>query len=148
MVGPDTKRGWMPEKVCSDCGCVGCSWGSRSPEIVQEADPEGPFINFCAFCYGQRQERAADGLVPLPLGVKPPGVPEEFSGREITVVTKNGSEYHFGPPGDDGVRSVSCETRDIGFDKCKILLVEKGEPLWFRGTDRAIWTTSPIISVC
>ncbi len=147
----ETKKGWMPEELCSDCGCVGCFWGSRSPKIVPEADPEGAFISFCVFCYNQRQKRERDGADPLPLGVKPPGAPEGFSMQEITVVTESGSEYHFGPPDENGIRSVSCETRDIGFNKCKILLLEKGEDLWFRNTDigpeMAIWETTPVSSI-
>lgn len=149
-MGPDTKRGWMPEKTCSDCGCLGCSWGSKSPNIVPEVDPEGPFKHFCAFCYEQRQKRVKKEADPFPLGVKPPGVPERFSG-EITVVTKSGSEYHFTPPDKDDIRSVSCETRDIGFIKCKILLLQPWEGMWFRGIDVdpeiATWETSTVLAI-
>ena len=152
-MGPDTKRGWMPEKTCSDCGYTGCSWGSKSPNIIPEADSYGSFINFCTFCYDQRQRRAADGLDPLPLGVKLPGVPEEFSERAMTVVTEGGSKYPFGRPDKNDKRSVFSEnkTKEIGFNRCQILLLKEGEGMWFRGTgvdpDMATLRTSPVLSI-
>jgi len=147
-LGPDTRLGWRAEEVCADCGFAGCDIGTRQSDLVPGAqDTEGPFIPLCVFCYNQRQKRNEEGKPPLPLGVKPPGVPKQFLQRPITVVTQSGSEYKLGPPDKDGIRIVFCETRELGFSKCKILLIEEGESLWLRGVGvdpkEAYWQTSP-----
>ena len=151
-MGPDTRRGWDPKKICADCGVEGCSWSSRNSRIVPGAgDTEGPFASFCIFCYSQRSKRNKQDVSPLPLGVKPPGVPLEFIEQEITVITQSGSEYNFGLPEQESPREVSCKTRDLGFSKCEILLLEKGQPIWLRGADvdpkDAYWQTSPVTSI-
>ncbi|KPJ71350.1 hypothetical protein AMJ50_02570 [Parcubacteria bacterium DG_74_3] len=152
MVGPDTRLGWRAEEVCADCGVAGCNMATRQSSLVPGAqDTEGPFIPLCVFCYDRRAKRKEEGKHPLPLGVKPPGVPEQFLKKAITVITQSGSEYKFELPEEDGTRTVSCETRDIGFKKCKILLLKKGESLCFRGVDvdprEAYWQTSPVSSI-
>jgi len=89
-------------------------------------DGEGPFVSFCVFCYDQRKERHEQGKSSLPLGVEPPGVPEQFLKQKITVITQGGSRYILGLPDKKGLRKVSCKKRKLGFSKCKILLLEKG----------------------
>ncbi len=151
-MGPDTRLGWKAEEVCADCGVIGCSWGTRQSNLVPGAqDIEGAFISLCVFCYSQRRKRREEGKPPLPLGLKPPGVPEQFLEQKITVITQSGSNYNFGLPDKEGLREVSCENRNLGFSKCQILLLEKGNSLWLRGVDvdpkDAHWQTSPVTSI-
>ena len=126
--------------------------GTRQSDLVPGVkDSEGPFIPLCVFCYNQRIERREQGKPSLPLGVEPPGAPEQFLKQKITVITQSGSRYILGLPNKKGLRKVSCKKRKLGFSKCNILLLEKGNSLWLRGVDvdskDAHWRTSPVTSI-
>jgi len=150
-MGPDTRLGWNPKEACADCGVMGVSWGTRQSSLVPEAkDTEGPFVPLCDFCYQQRIKRKEEGLPQLPLGVKPPGVPQQSLKRPITVITRSSSVYKFELPDENDVRRFSCANRKLD-GKCIILLLKKDEQMWLRRVDvdpeEAYWHTSPVFSI-
>jgi hypothetical protein len=85
----DTFCGNFLHAVCSDCGEKGCSykhWGLLVPK--------GKLGQFCHFCWSQRMERKMrHGETRLPLGIRPPGIPEKFSGQGFKVTTKDKTIY-------------------------------------------------------
>ena len=132
---PDTRRRAYTDQslVCSDCGEKGVDW-SHKGDLLPEGSQESPdeWKHFCAFCYSQRQDRQKKGEQPLPLGVKPPGVPKEFFNKAIRVKTKSGSIYNFGVPNKKSVRTVSNTVRRLNFTECKVLLATVGTTMWIR----------------
>lgn len=139
----DTIKGIFPGKACSDCG-------EGEPLFLHDGRfvPEGKTGYFCIFCWDQRMSAEERGEPPKPLGVKPPGVPKEFENKAIKVFTRTGSVYMFGAPNEQGDRTVFCSTRNIGFDRCKILCLINGREMWLRSSDgKEIWSTSRIMSI-
>jgi len=122
----DTRRGDFPKEKCDDCGRPGCCfqhWGSLVPN--------GESGNFCIFCWEERQRRRGG----TPLGIKPPGVPEQFLDKAITVTTKSGSIYKFGLPNEKGLRSISYNKAELGFERCDIICLVIGRPFFLRPHD-------------
>jgi len=142
----DTTR-WSFKEPCSDCGETGSSFRHTGGMV-----PGGQVGYFCLFCWQQRLDDQEKGRPPRPLGTKPPGVPKEFTEKAITVTTRTGSVYQFSAPNEKGERSVSCETKTIGFDTCKVMDLSVGRELWFRSsgpveTTPLFWATTPVVSI-
>ncbi len=124
------------DKTCSDCGEKGTDHGIRGgllPVDPQRSPDE--WLDFCDFCYQQRSERTRRGESPLPLGVKPPGVPKEFFDKAIRVKTKSGSIYELSAPDEKGVRIISNAVRKPNYTKCKVLFAIVGAAMWLRVVD-------------
>jgi hypothetical protein len=137
----DTIRGNFPDEICSDCGKKGVifhHWGSRVPE--------GTTAKLCVYCWDRRAHNEFNGEKPKPLGVKPPGEPEEFKKRALLVETRSGSIYNLGVPNEAGERTVSCNLRKPWFSTCEILLLKIGENMWLR-KDNEFWETTRVISI-
>lgn len=122
--------------VCDDCGEKGVDF-SHKGDLLPEGSQESPdeWKHFCAFCFNQRRDRQKGDEKPLPLGVKPPGVPKEFFKKAIRVKTESGSIYNFGVPDKEGVRTVSNAVRKLDYTKCKIFLANIGTSMWLRVVD-------------
>jgi len=136
MTGPDLKieAHTKQNQICSDCGEKGTDYGHRG-DLLPESERSEQWKNFCAFCFQQRQERRKRVEPPLPLGVKPPGVPKEFFNKAIRVKTESGSIYDFGVPNEESVRTVSNAVRKLNYTKCKVLLATVGTAMWLRAVD-------------
>ncbi len=132
---PDTRiRAHTDQSLaCSDCGERGIDISHRG-DLLPKGSQESPdeWKHFCAFCYSQRQDRQKRGEQPLPLGVKPPGVPKEFFDKAIRVKTESGSIYDFGVPNKKSVRTVSNAVRELNYTECKVLLANVGTIMWLR----------------
>lgn len=142
----DTSRGSFMEP-CSDCGEIG-SFIRHTGSLV----PEGEVGYFCPFCWEQRLTAGDRGKLPEPLGIKPPGIPKEFANKALTVMTRTGSVYKLGVPNERGERSIFCETRNVGFDTCKVLSLSIGKDLWIRSSDISnpvpcFWSTTQVVSI-
>lgn len=142
----DTTRGSFTEP-CSDCGEIG-SFIRHTGRLV----PEGTVGYFCPFCWEQRTIVGDKGEPPKPLGVKPPGVPKEFTDKAVKVITQSGSVYQLGVPNEQGDRTVFCDTREIGFNICKILFLSIGRDLWLKSSDRTnpvpyFWSTTRVVLI-
>ncbi len=143
----DTIQGDFADKNCSDCGEKGCifeHWGNLVPKEKTGF--------FCGFCWQERNNCFERGEAPKPLGVKLPGVPEEFSDMPIRASTKNGSIYKFSKPNEKGERKVSCATKTLDFTSCKIICLRVGREIFFRALDSSdpdlhAWITSPVVSI-
>jgi len=144
----DTVRGGFADKVCSDCGEQGCVFVHNGPLV-----PKGEIGYFCAFCWEERNKCFERGETQKPLGVKPPGVPEEFLNMPIKVTTESGSIYKFGAPNKRGERTVSCGIKTREFTKCRIICLRLGRKLYFKTLDSSNpddlygWITSPVVSI-
>ncbi|MFA5714486.1 MAG: hypothetical protein WC998_01935 [Candidatus Paceibacterota bacterium] len=143
----DTQRGDFPNTPCSDCGELGTTF-QHTGRLV----PEGEKGNFCLFCWKQRMLIVDRKESPKPLGIKPPGVPKEFSDKTIKATTQTGSIYEFGTPNKKGERTVFCSTRDLGFAYCRILSLIVGEDLWLKSADGEtsvphFWVTTRVVSI-
>lgn len=142
---PDTARGNFKDEKCSDCGEIGCAfqhWG----DLV----PAGEFGSFCVFCWQERIEDRDRGKTPKPLGVQPPGIPQEFLGGKIRVFTKSGSVYELVPTGIDNERVVSCDRRKLHFSVARAMRLEVGKSLWLKPRDGGVsdlWYTSPVVRI-
>jgi len=136
MTGPDSRKyeHTKQNRVCSDCGEKGTDYGVRG-DLLPASERSEQWKNFCIFCFLQRVERRRRGEPPLPLGVKPPGVPKEFFNKPIRVKTESGSIYEFSVPDAENVRTVSNAARKLNYTKCKIFLAIIGEPMWLRIVD-------------
>lgn len=144
---PDTKRGNFPDKPCSDCKEMGTIFEHWGPLV-----PDGQRGSFCDFCWSRRQDRRERGEAPLPLGVKPPGVPEEFSGKAIKVTTQSGSVYNFSTTEKEGARTVYCDKRQLTFSKCRIICLIPNESMYLKplnssDPDTHGWWTTPVVSI-
>lgn len=143
----DTEIGNFPDEICSDCGEKGVIFKHSGPLV-----PQGQTGFFCAFCWLKRQERKERGEPQLPLGVKPPGVPKEFSQKAIKVTTQSGSVYNFSTPDKEGARTVSCSQRQLPFSKCRIICLISNEDMYLRPLDSSDpdvygWDTTPVVSI-
>jgi len=143
----DTVRGDFPDEICSDCGEQGCAfrhWG----RLV----PEGKVGHFCAFCWNERMDSSERGEPPKPLGVKPPGVPEEFLDKAVRVTTKSGSVYTISKPIKEKERLISCSSRKLEFTRGRVLCLRVGKTLWIKPRDSKdpelhLWATSLVVSI-
>ena len=89
----DTKRGYFPEMICSDCGVKGCSfihWGDMLPNDV--------LGRFCSECWTARFVDFDETGIAKPLGTVWRIVPQEFVDKAITVRTESGAIYILGEP--------------------------------------------------
>lgn len=148
---PDTIRGNLSQEQCSDCGEIGSMFQHWGPLV-----PKGKVGTFCGYCWNERQERHARGEPPLPLGVKPPGVPRGFKTKACKVTTQNGSVYSFSEPNRLLERTVHCVRQDKkenpDFTRCKIICLVKGKPLYLKPLNSPEsnlngWRTSPVASI-
>jgi len=143
---PDTERADFADEICNDCGIKGCAichWGDLVP-------PER-IGHFCEFCWSQRVEAGKKGEPPKHLGVKPPGIPEEFSNKAIVVTTESGSVYEMSRT-DDGnnVRNIYCARRTLPFSKAEVLCLAVGAGIWLRypdGDTYELFYTTPVVSI-
>jgi len=135
---PDTRiRAYTDQSlVCSDCGETSVDFSHNGP-LLPKGSQKSPdeWKDFCAFCWNQRQKRRDEGKPSLPLGVRPPGVPNEFLNKAMRAKTESGSVYEFGIPDKEGVRTVSNTKRKLDYTKCKIFLANVGESMWLRIVD-------------
>ena len=139
----DTVKGDFSDQKCSDCGELGCCfkhWG----ELV----PPGEIGFFCAFCLPAR-DKLGD---PASLGVKPPGIPVELSVKDvIKVTTHSGSVYKLSLlPDSTEERIVSCEQKELGFSRARVISLVKGESLFLKprdSEDLSLWQTSTVDSI-
>lgn len=140
----DTIRGNFSDQTCSDCGEKGCvfkHWGSLVPP--------GVIGYFCAFCMNVRAK--AEGP-PSSLGVKPPGIPDDLSDKEvIKVTTQSGSVYELRlMVSEKNEWLVSCEARDLLLDVCRVMSLVEGQnmALKFRKKeDINLFLTSPVVKI-
>lgn len=105
---------------------------------------------FCVFCYNERSNRSDRGEPPRPLGVEPPGVPEEFLNEAIKITTKSGSVYTLSAPMKENVRLISRATKTLDFTKGRVICLRLGRSLWMKprdGEDSELWATSPVVSI-
>ncbi|HXK31977.1 MAG TPA: hypothetical protein VJ378_00675 [Candidatus Paceibacterota bacterium] len=141
----DTQRGGLEDVNCSDCGEKGCvfkHWG----DLV----PEGKIGYFCWFCWKVRDEASGRGGTPKPLGVQPPGIPEEFLDKKVKVTTESGSIYELDLTDNKQERIVSCNRRKLHFSRTRVICLTIGNSLFLRPRDGSIadlWWTSPVISI-
>jgi len=137
----DTIRGDFPDKKCSDCGETGCCfkhWGSLIPD--------GEIGFFCPFCFSVRSKSGK----PIPLGVKPPGIPVDFLSKDIKVITQSGSVYMLKLSGKSEERIVSCKGKKLDFSRARVISLVVGESLFLKSRDSEkvnLWQTSTVASI-
>ena len=138
----DTTRGEFKEP-CSDCG--GPSAFRHTGALV----PPGTVGYFCPFCFNHRHEAWGKDEPPKPLGVKPPGEPSNFKDKPMKVTTKSGAVYTFDAPDEKEERHFSSTNNRVGFENCKILLLEVGKDMWIVSTDGSadLWSTTKVVSI-
>ena len=135
----DTMLGDFPELICSDCGEKGCIYKHWGPLV-----PKGEIGTFCSFCWGVRDKRGDRH----PLGVQPPGIPEEFTGRNLEVTTESGSIYLLNRTAEKDECSVSRQ-EDLPFSTARVLCLCVGESLAFkmRDGDQGCWFSRPVTKI-
>lgn len=143
---PDTQRGDFHDVRCSDCGEMGSNFSHWGPLV-----PKGTVGNLCLFCWTERYEAVnTRGDKPRPLGVKPPGIPQNFLNKKIRVETKSGSVYILTPADKKNEVEVSCDSRNTGFTKARVMCLSVGKSLFLKprdGDDLGLWQTTPIVSI-
>lgn len=141
----DTIRGNFKDISCSDCGEKGCEFKHGGPLV-----PEGEFGSFCSFCWTERNDAYEKGENPRPLGIQPPGIPEEFLDKKVRVTTKSGSVYELALTEQEQERIVSCDKRELRFTRVRVICLVVGKSLFLRPRDGSIsdlWWTSPVVSI-
>lgn len=143
----DTVRGDFSDKICSDCGEKGCVFKHRSDDGALMK--KGAFANFCVFCWVERNEAYSRGEEPKPLGIKPPGIPAEISGKSLIVTTADGSVYVLRLTENHQEVIVCCEANNLRFIRVKVLRLTLGGDLWLRMLDEegSFWRASRVISI-
>jgi len=136
----DTARGSFPDEICLDCGELGCSfkhWGSLVPD--------GKLGYFCLFCFFRREKMGA-----VPLGAKPPGIPDEFTGKDLEVVTQK-SAYSLTLCDQPEERNVSSnEQVELGFSRARVMSLIIGESLFLKPRDCKdfdLFRTTPVVLI-
>lgn len=142
----DTQCGSFPDLVCSDCGEKGCSFKHWGHLVLR-----GKFGKFCHFCFEQRQEWVKKGGVPLPFGVQPPGVPEEFANRALRVITENKTVYYLGLTKKKDERIiVSQNGKKFPYIRSRVMRLKIGERFVFRifeDHDCGLFYTFPVARI-
>ncbi|MCL5733908.1 MAG: hypothetical protein M1334_04665 [Patescibacteria group bacterium] len=142
---PDTCLGDFPDIRCSDCGEIGSEFKHWGPLV-----PDNKHGNFCAFCWVERDKSYRKGEKPKPLGVQPPGIPQEFSNKKIRVKTQSGAVYELTPAGKPNEISVLRDSKNIGFKRARVLCLSVGKVMFLKprdGSDLSLWRTTPVVSV-
>ena len=127
---PDTMCGDFQDLICSDCGEKGCMlehWG----KLV----PKGTKALLCGFCWEEREWRNREGKEPFPLGVQPPGIPEDLKNYSLMVTTASKSIYHLGLTEDKNERFVSRNIGGITFSRARVMCLKIGERLVLKPRD-------------
>lgn len=141
----DTLRGDFSSTVCSDCGEMGCSykhWGSLVPENENGS--------FCCFCWLKRYKYHLEHNESLPLGVKPPGIPEEFQGKVLTVITESGSVYFLRPLDGKNEVSVCRRENSLNFSLARVLCLAYGQQLVLKprdGDSPSLWFSRSVETI-
>jgi len=142
---PDSKRGDQGF-VCSDCGEIGFTF-----EHQKELVPRGKTGSFCGFCWRERQKRYEKRLDPLPLGVQPPGIPEEFANHALEVTTVNKSVYRLDLTGEKNERIVSRIEKSLSFTKARAMYLKIGKGIVLKPRDGDnnldLLFTSPVVEI-
>lgn len=142
----DTMRGNFPDLICSDCGEKSCTFKHWGPLV-----PKGQIGSFCCFCWSERQDRASRGEDPLPFGVQPPGIPEEFANRALEVITKSKSVYYLYLTGEKDERVVSRDRGGLSFTRARVLCLEISKRIIFKPRDdkdpSGLWFSTPVESI-
>ena len=139
---PDTLRGDLKDKKCSDCGEMGCTFQHRGPLV-----PDDKVGSFCGFCWTERNEAYNRGEKPKSLGVQPPGIPEEFLDKKIQLTTESGSIYELNLTETANERIVSCNRRKLHFTRARVICLRIGKSLFLKprdGSNFDLWWTSPV----
>lgn len=142
---PDTCRGDFPDVQCSDCGEMGCNFKHWGPLV-----PKNSLGNFCGFCWTERYEAGKINEKPEPLGVQPPGIPQEFLNKKVRVETKSGSVYELTPTDKENEVGVLRNSKNIGFTKARVMCLSIGKNLFLKprdGDDLSLWYTTPVVSI-
>lgn len=137
----DTERGNFLGQKCSDCGEEGCVIKHWGPLV-----PEGKIGFFCPFCFFQRSKLTE----PVPLGVKPPGIPKEFLNKDIKVTTESSSVYKLGLCSNEDERIVSCKQKELHFSRARVICLVVGRSLFLKPRDCedvGLWQTSTVNSI-
>ncbi|MDO8436268.1 MAG: hypothetical protein Q7S82_02705 [bacterium] len=141
----DTLRGNFRDKKCSDCDEMGCLFQHRGLLVLDDK-----LGSFCEFCWTERNEAYYRGEEPKPLGVKPPGIPEEFLDRRVKVTTKSGSIYELDLTEMANERIISCDRRKLHPTRVKVICLRIGKSLFLKprdGSNFDLWWTSPVVSI-
>ena len=141
----DTIKGDFPDAKCSDCGEMGCTFKHWGPLV-----PKNTVGSFCLFCWRERNDSNKEGKEPKPLGIQPPGIPQEFLNKKLKVKTESGSVYELTPTDNIDELLVLCDSKNTGFTKARVLNLSIGKSLFLKprdGDNLSLWYTTPIISV-
>ena len=141
---PDTVRGNLKDKNCSDCGEKGCEFQHWGPMV-----PKGEFGSFCGFCWTERSEAYDRGEGPKPLGIQPPGISENLLDKRLRVATESGSVYELNPTKIPNERIIFCNRRKLHFTKARVICLRIGENLFLKPRDGSdfdlCWTSSVVL---
>ncbi|MFA4998794.1 MAG: hypothetical protein WC514_02130 [Candidatus Paceibacterota bacterium] len=136
-----TRVGDSRKAVCDDCGEKGFTF-FHDGHLV----PEGVSGHFCSFCLLVRGERALKGQAPLPLGVKPPGIPEELRDKAIKVTIKDGSVCTLSSVDGSDRRDVSYNG-GLSFRGAKVMDLSVGRGFFLKLPDNSTFLSSPVVSM-
>ncbi|MFH1582183.1 MAG: hypothetical protein ABIA08_00235 [bacterium] len=134
----DTKRGYFPEMMCSDCGVKGCSFIHNGDTV-----PEGTLGCFCSECWTARVIDFNETGITKPLGTVWRLMPQEFVDKAIRVQTGSGAVYMLGEPLKETSslvtpiqkqlalhRTVLKEGINLSFTHAAIMLLRIGESMF------------------